>query len=90
MAKRIVAKAMPAWSPVKFEGWQSREGVAGKVLAECAPDWSCSSRSHEMVTLPIKLFEYMAAGVPVISSDFPLWREIVDDAQCGLLVDPAT
>jgi len=37
---------------------------------------------------PIKLFEYMACGLPVIASDFPSISAIVDDAKCGLLVDP--
>lgn len=82
------AERMPEWSCVKFEGWMSRAGVA-RVLADGRAGLVVLKPiPHEMVTLPIKLFEYMAAGMPVISSDFPVWREIVDGAGCGLLVDP--
>lgn len=39
-------------------------------------------------SLPIKMFEYMLAGLPVICSDFPLWKEIVEGNECGKSVDP--
>ena len=38
-------------------------------------------------SLPNKLFQYMAAGLPVVASDFPQVRDVVDGAACGMLVD---
>lgn len=36
-----------------------------------------------------KFFEYMAAGLPILSSDFPTWRALIEPDACGLVVDPA-
>ncbi len=39
-------------------------------------------------SVPIKLFEYMRAGLPVVASDFGCMREVLRETGCGLLVPP--
>jgi glycosyltransferase involved in cell wall biosynthesis len=79
---------LAGWQSVRSLGWQNRKAVDdllanGRVgLALLHP------RQSYWESLPIKLFEYMASALPVIVSDFPQWREIVRDADCGLVVNP--
>lgn len=40
------------------------------------------------VAIPQKLFEYMAAGIPIVVSRFPPIEKIIEPIQCGLLVEP--
>jgi glycosyltransferase involved in cell wall biosynthesis len=85
---QIAAQKYGGWKHVNFDGWVSREGIAEILANARAGLLVLRPVEHEMLTLPIKLFEYMAAGVPIIASDFPLWRQTIDEAGCGLLVDP--
>jgi glycosyltransferase involved in cell wall biosynthesis len=39
-------------------------------------------------SLPTKVLEYMGIGVPVIASDFPLYREVVEGNSAGICVAP--
>jgi glycosyltransferase involved in cell wall biosynthesis len=39
-------------------------------------------------TLPNKFFEYLHAGVPVLASDFPETRRLVDRYDVGAVCDP--
>jgi glycosyltransferase involved in cell wall biosynthesis len=43
---------------------------------------------HHTVAIGNKMFEYMAAGLPQVHSDFPLWREIIEKPGLGLAVKP--
>ena len=37
---------------------------------------------------PTKLFEYMACGLPIITSNFLLYKKLVEDTETGITVDP--
>ena len=78
----------PAWNMVRFHGWQSREGVR-RLMSE-ARIGAVVLKPYEnfLESQPLKLFEYMAAGLPVVASNFPFWRELIGDCKCGYLVDP--
>jgi glycosyltransferase involved in cell wall biosynthesis len=45
-------------------------------------------RPYYIDCYPTKLFEYMAMGMPVVTSRFPLYQEVVERHDCGICVDP--
>ncbi len=76
------------WSKVEFYGFVGRKEIAeilsiskiGLVLLHPIPKY--------LEAYPVKMFEYMAAGLPILASDFDLYKEILDDAKCGITVNP--
>lgn len=76
------------WNNIIYHGFVDRDKV-NDILSECMVG---TVTLHPIINyldaLPVKLFEYMAAGIPVISSNIPLWKGIIEEAGCGVAVDP--
>lgn len=81
-------KSMPEWKSVDYQGYlpqkeayaQMRNATLGLVCFLPEP--------NHINAMPNKMFEYMSAGIPIIASDFPLWKELVLGNGCGLTVNP--
>jgi len=58
----------------------SRQCVAGLAILKPIGNY--------VKSYPTKVFEYMAVGLPVVTSNFSLYKEIVEDNDVGWCVDP--
>ncbi len=81
-------KRQPGWKCVEYLGWIDRKKM-NEILSKskCGIVLFHPELNH-INAQPNKMFEYMSAGVPVLASDFPLWKEIVEGNQCGLTTNP--
>ncbi len=84
----LAAKNLSGWSKVDYRGIVSRHEVYQIMAQSSAGLLFYHPEPNHINAQPNKMFEYMSAGIPVIASDFPLWREIIDNVGCGLLADP--
>lgn len=85
----VKAKSLQGWRNVDFLGWVSRKDVSQVLGRSRAGMVTLLPTQTHLDSYPIKLFEYMAVGLPVIASDFPLWRDILKGVECAIFVDPA-
>ena len=73
-------RVVPAVAPGELLDWVASADVAAMPIQP-------STLNHRLTT-PNKLFEAMAAGVPVVAADLPGMTPIVLEAGCGVLCDP--
>jgi glycosyltransferase involved in cell wall biosynthesis len=76
------------WSKVNKLGFLSRQQVSEVLGKSHAGIVTFLPEPNHINAQPNKMFEYMSAGLPVIASNFLLWREIIEGNQCGICVDP--
>jgi glycosyltransferase involved in cell wall biosynthesis len=57
-----------------------RRADVGLFLAEPQPNL--------VESMPTKFYEYLHYGLPILCTDVPLWREFVEENDCGAVVPP--
>ena len=85
-------KSSDMWSRVDYQGVLSPDKVqslyskadVGLVLLDYSPNVGYHKGSLGV----LKMFEYMMAGIPVIATDFELWKEIIESYDCGICINP--
>ncbi|WP_016839517.1 glycosyltransferase family 4 protein [Ureibacillus thermosphaericus] len=76
------------WKFVEYKGILSRSEVKELLNKSKVGLVTLHPIANYLDALPVKMFEYMAAGIPVIASNFPLWSSIIEKHECGVCVNP--
>ncbi len=85
-------QALPFWNDVSaqihFHGRLNLE--KGYEISRGAAVGMCiiQPMKNSVGSYPTKMFEYMAIGLPQVTSDFPLYREVVEEDNAGICVNP--
>jgi glycosyltransferase involved in cell wall biosynthesis len=77
--EKMPVKIEPSVLPIEIDRLLTK-GSVGLFVA--------NNTKSKNIALPMKLFEYMAAGMPIIASDLNMTRHIIEEAKCGILVSP--
>ncbi len=83
----------PSWNKVNFLGFLTTENLK-KVYQKATigivlPDYNGNSGFKQGSLGSNKLFDYMKFGLPVICTDFEIWKErIINKYKCGICVNP--
>ena len=87
-ALRSEVSQMPGWERVEYRGMIPRREMVDLLARAAAAVILFSPSLNSLDVRSNRLFEAMGAGLPVITSNFPKWKEFVEGNRCGLTVDP--
>jgi len=81
-------RGLKGFEKVEYLGWKDPHDIPELLIRADVGIICFLPEPNYIKAMPIKLFEYMAMGLPVMASNFPLWKEIVEGNKCGICVDP--
>lgn len=86
-------KSMGGWQYVNYHGVIPFEEVKTKIYERSSIgmvllDYIAQCKGTVGNLSNTKFFEYMQMGLPLVCTNFDLWKEIIDEEECGIYVNP--
>ncbi|MGZ6642122.1 MAG: glycosyltransferase family 4 protein [Solirubrobacteraceae bacterium] len=85
-ALRNELKGAPGWRHVRYLGRIDHERATALLSEVRVGVIPLHPIANYRAAYPVKLFEYMAAGLPIVATDVPRWREVLETHDCGVCV----
>lgn len=84
---RKKCQADHGWAACEYRGYLNRTEMRDLYAVAQAGIIAFFPEPNHLYSMPNKIFEYMSAGLPVIASDLPVQRAIVEETGCGVAAD---
>jgi glycosyltransferase involved in cell wall biosynthesis len=88
LQRPLVEEAAATNPLIRYVGRLPYREVAGLVAGASASLICKEGESATTGVLPLKLFESLAAGAPIVVTDFPGLRDAATESQAGLVIPP--
>ncbi len=85
---KMECSRMKGWKKVDYKGVVGRTEIGQLLNSSSIGIVTLHPTLNYIDSLPIKMFEYMGASLPIVASNFPLWKDIVEKNNCGLTANP--
>lgn len=76
-------KGLPEWRNVEYLGQVSREEMLKVFQRSCLGIIPFLPEPNHINATPNKFFEYLSAGLPILTSSFPKWKQFIEENQVG-------
>ncbi len=84
VAERLSAAASAGW--IEWLGYLPNDAALARVEGACAGLALLHDEPNYRHSMPTKLYEYLARGVPYVSTPLPLARRLAEDSGGGIIV----
>lgn len=83
-----LCRSKAGWNNVEYLGFLNRKGVFSLLQEVRVGLLTLYPTPNYILSYPVKMYEYMLAGLPIVLSNISHWQSLLEGINCTKFVDP--